>query len=330
MSYLAVLPHTHGIPHPAAYDGGAFMGCFQGKNQYRQEFFSLTSSALERCLSALTDRYRDIERGELACSVLGKPIPLLRLGHGQKYLLYVGAHHGTEWLTSLLLLYFMDDLCDCRRTGRSAEGMSVEYLFRTRTLVFVPMLNPDGVDLSLLGQSAGGILADRQLKMNGGSVDFSRWQANARGVDLNHNYAAGFVDYKQLEREMGIGGGAPTRFSGESWESEPESGALAAYIRTLLPHAVYTFHTQGEEIYCGGDEGHIRSMARTLSGLCGYTLACPQGAAAYGGLTDWVVKELGIPAFTFECGRGENPLPPQDALMIYGRLRRMLFYSTVL
>ncbi len=306
------------------------MSCFQGKNKYAQEFSSLTSTALESCLAALTDSYDDIERGELTCSVLGKSIPLLRLGHGQKYLLYVGAHHGTEWLTSLLLLYFMDDLCDCRRTGRSAEGMSVEYLLRTRTLVFVPMLNPDGVDLSLLGRQAGGILADRQLKMNGGSADFSHWQANGRGVDLNHNYGVGFADYKQMERDMGISGGAPTRFSGEYAESEPESGALAAYIRTLLPHAVYTFHTQGEEIYYGGDTGHIRSMAHTLAGLCGYRPVEPEGPDTSGGLTNWVVGELGLPAFTFECGRGQNPLPYRDALMIYGRLRRMLFYSAVL
>ena len=49
--------------------------------------------------------------------------------------------------------------------------------------------------------------------MNGGSEDFTRWQANVRGVDLNHNYDAGFDAYKQLEPSLGITGGGPTRQS---------------------------------------------------------------------------------------------------------------------
>ena len=52
--------------------------------------------------------------------------------------------------------------------------------------------------------------------------DFTHWQANARGVDLNHNYDAGFLEYKQIEAEQGILGGGPTRYSGECPESEPE------------------------------------------------------------------------------------------------------------
>jgi g-D-glutamyl-meso-diaminopimelate peptidase len=75
------------------------------------------------------------------------------------------------------------------------------------------MLNPDGVDLQIKGIEAGGILSERLLKMNG-REDFSHWQANARGVDLNHNYDAGFHEYKKLEKENDICAGA-TRYSGE-------------------------------------------------------------------------------------------------------------------
>ena len=39
----------------------------------------------------------------------------------------------------------------------------------------------------------------RGLKYNQQSDDFSHWQANARGVDLNHNYDSGFYEYKKIE-----------------------------------------------------------------------------------------------------------------------------------
>lgn len=309
------------------------MGCFSGNTVYQDKLRALTSSALSMCVDALCERYEIIERGELAHSILGKSIPLLKVGKGDKAVLYVGAHHGMEWITSVLLLYFLDELCDAYVTKRQTVGLTMDFVFKSRSLIFVPMLNPDGVDLAILGKEAGGILLERQIRMNGDNEDFSRWQANARGVDLNHNYQTGFVEYKRLEQKMGIPCGAPTRYSGDSPESEPESAALANLVRTLFPHSIYTLHTQGEEIYCGGGEGvgeRILSVGRTLSGLSGYRLAIPNGSAAYGGLTDYAVRALGIPSFTIECGKGENPLPPSSALLLYATLRRMLFYSTIL
>ena len=245
--------------------------------------------------------------------------------------LYVGAHHGMEWLTSLILLDFLDELCDAYQSKRETVGLLPEFILKSRMLLFVPMLNPDGVDLAIKGLSAGGVLSERQQRMNRGSTDFSHWQANARGVDLNHNYSYGFCEYKKLERKMGIEGGAPTRYSGESPESEPESASIANLIRTVIPHAVYTFHTQGEEIYCGKMTNEkILSMGRTLSALSGYRLCRAEGPAAYGGLTDYAVEELNIPSFTIECGKGKNPLPLSESILIYAGLRRMLFYSTII
>ena len=291
----------------------------------------MTSDVLYETIEKLCYAYPFIEKRELGQSILGRSIPLLRVGAGKRKVLYVGTHHGMEWLTSVLLLDFLDEFCDAYVSKRETVGLLPEFIFKNRTLLFVPMLNPDGVDLAIKGHSTVTILKERQLRMNGGSDDFSHWQANARGVDLNHNYSYGFQEYKKIERELGIEGGAPTRYSGESSESEPETSSLANFIRSVEFHAVYTFHTQGEEIYCASMTNEkILSMARTLSALSGYRLCRAEGPSAYGGLTDYVVEELGIPAFTFECGKGVNPLPLSDAILIYANLRRMLFYSTII
>lgn len=304
------------------------MGCL--KRRFTKER-AMTSDVFYDCVQKICDTYAFVERSELGQSILGRSIPLLRVGSGARKVLYVGAHHGMEWLTSVLLLDFLDELCDAYRSRRETVGLVPEFILKSRTLLFVPMLNPDGVDLSIQGRMAGGVLAEREIRMNGGSEDFSHWQANARGVDLNHNYAYGFCEYKKLESEHGIGCGAPTRYSGESPESEPESAAIANLIRTVMPHAVYTFHTQGEEIYCGSMQNEkITAMARTLASLSGYRLCHAEGLASYGGLTDYVAEELQIPSFTIECGRGKNPLPISDTILIYANLRRMLFYSTII
>jgi len=260
---------------------------------------------------------------------------MVRLGNesASRTVLYVGAHHGMEWITTTLLLRFIREYCEHLRAGRRLCNINPEYLFRSRLICIVPMLNPDGVQLQLHGARD---FPNRQrlLEMNGGSEDFSHWQANGRGVDLNHNYGAGFAEYKSLERDAGIRGGGPTRFSGDYPESEPETGALATYLRfDRSVRTILSLHTQGEVIYytSGGlCPSKSKNIARLLSHMSGYTLAEPEGPASFGGLTDWAIRELNIPAFTVECGRGTNPLPLSANFGIYTRLREMLFTAPIL
>ena len=289
----------------------------------------LDHNGLSEHLQRYSERYSFLGIGSLGCSILGKDIPLLTLGHGPAGILYVGAHHGMEWMTSLLLLRFVNELCEYARNNRTAYRMSVTQLLESHTLYVIPMLNPDGVDYQIHGVGGDNPLRDRVLRMNGGSEDFSHWQANARGVDLNHNYDAGFAEYKQIELDNGIPCGAPTRFSGEAPESEPEVAYLCNFIRFHEDlRGVLTLHTQGEEIFYqsgGRAPAKSASVARRLSQLCGYRLSTAMGAAAYGGLTDWCVQKMELPSFTLECGRGTNPLPLSACFPIYANLREALF-----
>jgi g-D-glutamyl-meso-diaminopimelate peptidase len=184
--------------------------------------------------------------------------------------------------------------------------------------------------MQINGIKKADVLYERQIKMNKGSEDFSHWQANARGVDLNHNYNAGFYEYKRIERELGIDGGAPTRYSGEYPESEPEVQSLCNMIRALNVERIYSFHTQGEEIYYTSGEtepSESLEIGKKFEELCGYKLSRPEGPAAYGGLLDWAITRMKIPSFTFECGLGKNPLPFCDTDGIYEKIKEMLFCS---
>ena len=173
------------------------------------------------------------------------------------------------------------------------------------------------------------------------SGGFLHWQANARGVDLNHNYDARWGEYKAVEAERGIVAGA-TLYSGVSPESEPETQAICALLRyDASVRTVLSLHTQGEVIYYGRHAGEresggesapvgARSIGRTLSRMTGYALEETEGTAAYGGLVDWYVREFGRPGYTLECGRGENPLPAEQAVAIYARVREALFCTPYL
>ncbi|MBQ9761247.1 MAG: M14 family metallocarboxypeptidase [Clostridia bacterium] len=272
-----------------------------------------------------TERYPFLGFSYLGESLLGRGIPLFTVGSGKKNLLYVGAHHGMEWITSVILLRFLNEFCELYRNDKSIYRTSLYRFCEQYTVNVIPMLNPDGVEYQIHGITEENPLFERLIKMNCGE-DFSGWQANARGVDLNHNYDAEFAEYK---RESGITEGAPTRYAGEFPESEPEVAQLCNWIRFHEDlRLILTLHTQGEEIYFdsrGKCPPASTAIARRISALSGYRLSHATGLASYGGLTDWCIEKLGLPAFTIECGRGKNPLPIANYFPIYATLREVLF-----
>lgn len=312
----------------------------------------LTYRRLEEICTALSARCPRLCVSTLAYSVCGRRIPYLHIGEGRRLVLYVAGHHASEWICGLPLLAFAQELCGiCGRGTESTEtkesggnagaetaddgagasapvkdGFCTPRLLEQYRFLIVPQLNPDGVALQQNGADPAHLLWRRQMNMNGGSEDFTHWQANARGVDLNHNYSVGFCEYRRLEAERGILGGAPSLYSGAYPESEPEAASLANLIRLLRPSLILTLHTQGEEIFFDAPHAtpSMHRMAEGLAALTGYRPAVAASTAAYGGLTDWAVR-CGIPSFTLECGKGENPLPLSDAAEMYRRLRKAFF-----
>ncbi len=265
----------------------------------------LTSERLTDALDVLP-----VQQHPFGRSLCGRPLTAVSVGYGRPVMLYVAGHHAMEWLPGWTLLDFAREYMRFFAENRAPRG----------TFWLVPLLNPDGVALAAGGYDPSHLLAPRQVKANGGSTDFSHWQANARGVDLNHNYPAGFDAYRSVEASLGIYGGAPTRYSGVAPLSEPETQALAALIDFLSPDVTVALHTQGEEVFCGiTPEARTHLLAHLAARHLGYRLSRPTGAAAYGGLTDWL-SERGMCALTLECGRGVNPLPPGDYLGMSHRL----------
>lgn len=281
-------------------------------------------------ISCFRERYSFLQVQNIGSSVLGKNIPLLSLGEGDKCVLYVGALNGMDWMTTILLLRFINEYAEYYRTGRQIYGLYLPYLFHQRRILVIPMLNPDAVDYVLHGITAENPLYERLIKMNGGSMDFSHWQANGRGVDLKYNFDVGFEEYRTHANSIGITEGCSSGFGGESAESEPETAYLCQYVRYIQPqlHTIVCLQTPGENIFYSADSTILPrnlALAKILSRLTSYTLLSPNDSCKSASCVDWATKKLQIPAYTVSCGRGQRPLPQEQYFCIYASLREMLF-----
>ena len=254
-------------------------------------------------------------------SVLGKEIYGVLLGKAQGATLFVGGTHGGEWLTTLLLLYFLDDLLNSISQNLVFADINIKKTLQTRGLIIVPALNPDGIEIAL-----------HEAK-NTCNKNHPLWQANAHGVDINHNFNAGWKKLHRMEQAAGIVRGSPSQYGGPHAESEPETKAICKLCTSLNLRQAYSFHSQGEEIYYkygAHTPPRSRLMAELLADTSGYKPIAQGGLASHGGLKDWFIETLHRPAFTIEIGKGTNPLPISQLIPIYTTLKETLALAVIL
>lgn len=226
----------------------------------------------------------DTEKMVIGKSVLGRKLYAFKIGDGSPVGIAQYAIHGREYVTSHLALKHFE--CGVFKGS----------------FWLVPLANPDGALLSQVGLASVKGQKERKtlLSLNGGSEDFSLWKANARGVDLNVNFAARWGTGAKNVFKAGA-----ENYIGEKPFSEPETLALKNFTKKIKPDYTVSYHTKGEEIYwyfyqsmrtCPRD----KSLALSLSRSTGYPLAYAKGSA--GGYKDWCIQAFNIPSFTIEAG----------------------------
>ncbi len=272
-------------------------------------------------IKKLIKDFPEMEMGVIGKSVQERNIYYIRIGNGKNIISYNGAHHGMEWITSALLMRFIREFKIAERENKMLKGFNVSMLSKNTSVYILPMINPDGVELATRGINSVKvpIVRERLMTLNK-SGDFSNWQANSNGVDLNHNYAAMWEKSKSMEEEFGIKGAGPTRFSGIAPESESESHALAEFTRKHNFKMVLALHSQGKVIYHnfqGKEPAYALSIAKAFTTISPYVLDDTEGIASYGGYKDWFIDEFQRPGYTIEVGEGRNPLPISQLPQIY-------------
>ena len=292
---------------------------------------TLTYSAYENLVRKLNEKYHSLKITTCGKSLLGKEIYAFVIGEGKKNVVYVGGTHGIEWLTSLLLSKFAENLAISYENEELLSGFNVKDILENKKLIIIPELNPDGIEIAIKGASACGKYKEENFEICKG--DFSSWSANARGVDINHNFNADWYSLREAEKESGINSPAPTRYGGLFPESEPETFAITRLCRRIPVEMLVTFHSQGEEIfyeYGKNTPEKALYIAKIFSALTDYALVKNEGLYSSGGLKDWFIEEFKCPAFTVEIGKGKNPLPLEGLEGIYEKLETMMVVGLIL
>lgn len=156
-----------------------------------------SSCILQNNVEQLKKKYNFLGFGNIGYSVLGKPIPYIRLGIGAKEVMYSASFHANEWITSVVLMKFVEDYARSYEQNGFIYGYNTRELFNNTSIYIVPMVNPDGVDLvtGVIPENTGRYNQFKDISLNFPNIPFpSGWKANFNGVDLINFHFCSYFD----------------------------------------------------------------------------------------------------------------------------------------
>ncbi|WP_100405673.1 M14 family zinc carboxypeptidase [Bacillus solitudinis] len=274
-----------------------------------------TYAKMERDIERLANTYPDLVRYEvIGKSEYGRNIYAISLGKGNSTIFVNGSHHAREWLTTNLNLYMLEQYAQAYRSNRSYDGgrYPLRSILNNTTIWFVPMINPDGVELQQNGLSSFPAKDHAALiAMNNGSRDFKRWKANGKGVDLNRQYDANWSTIRNNTGKPSF-----ANYKGPSPHSSSETKAIVDFTKRIDPEMAVNYHSSGEILFwnflqSGSQFQRDLSYATQIGRMTGYRLIPGGSNPSGGGMTDWFIQDYKRPAFTPELGRyvGATNLP---------------------
>ena len=280
--------------------------------------YEVTMREIERLLLF----YPFLEKAAIGSSVMGKEIPVLKLGNGSREVCYSGAFHANEWITVPVLLQFVEAYAQAVAAGEELYGTDARSLYQQVTLYVIPVVNPDGVDLVTRALTEGEYYARaRQIGALYPNIPFPQgWKANIDGIDLNLQFPAGWEQAKEIKYAQGYETPAPRDYVGEAPLSAPESRAVYEFTIAHDFSMILAYHTQGEVIYWKYKDlepADSRRIAEHFSAVSGYAMEDTPYASGNAGYKDWFILQFDRPGYTIEAGYGENPLPIQQFPEIY-------------
>lgn len=270
---------------------------------------------MTRDLKKLETKYNGkVTRMKIGTSYDNRTIWCLRMGkpNAERKLVIDAAIHGREWLNTQIIM-------------RQTEDMLRNYAdykerFKETCLYIIPMDNPDGVTISQYGFDAIRNENLRRICKKAGHAKI--WKANARGVNLNNNFPAGFKKGASNKPHY-------MAYNGKKAGSEKETKALMDFIKQVKPDAVLNLHSMGNVLYWDFDvekELHeqLYAMAKKIRSFNSYMMM-PKGRSTVGngGFADWLVYKKNTVSVTVETGSVRCPLPHSQYKKIYKKNRDM-------
>ena len=281
-----------------------------------------TSTLTTLIIDGLKARYPFLRTGNFGRSVMGKSLHYISIGTGATQVFYNAAHHANEWITTPVLLKYVEDYARAYSENGSIFGTRAADLYRGTTLYVAPLVNPDGVDL-VTGAINRGTFYENAVRISSDypNIPFpSGWKANIAGTDLNLYYPAEWERAREQKFAAGFVSPAPRDYVGSAPLSAPESAAVYNFTLNHDFALILAYHTQGEIIYwkfMDYDPPRAREIGERMSQASGYPLEITPEYSGYAGYKDWFIQEFNRPGYTVEVGLGESPLPLSQFDKIY-------------
>lgn len=200
---------------------------------------------------------------------LGNPIYAIRLSYrvfeksefdyvDKTHLLVEAGTHGRETYNPVAVLKMVEDYIHDYYVDGTLADVDVRSLLKTSVIHFIPLVNPDGFDVSKFGPSSISDLKSRALFMSQFDGEwFHRIKSNLSGVDLNRNYEDRYfddetqtwIDQWELRAENEDQEPSLAGYGGEAPFSEIETQLVANYMDRYDFRAFLAFHSMGQVIY---------------------------------------------------------------------------------
>ena len=282
-----------------------------------------TSELLEVCIQGLLVRYPFLSRRTIATTAYGRTVTAVRIGRGSRSALYNASHHANEWITTPVLMKFLEEYARAVSVNGQIFGINAQELYEKTKLYLVPMVDPDGVDLvtGAIPEDSQQYLAALEIAARYPEIPFPNgWKANLVGVDLNLNYPAGWEQARENKFALGFTTPATREYVGGSPLDQPESAGMVGLTRLVNPRLTLSYHAQGEVIYwkyLDMEPPGARAIGEQFAFVSGYLLEDTPYASGFAGYKDWFIQTYNRPGYTIEVGLGENPLPLSQFDSIY-------------
>lgn len=179
--------------------------------------------------------------------------------------LIIGVFHGDEPQGKYLIEKYMKQSFNVRRSAKSQIPTRATY--NTNNLLFLPCLNPDGMQNGI--------------------------RTNSNGVDLNRNFPT-----KNWGEDTSAAGDNPSDYyGGKSAGSEIETQFVINILNKYKPKVILTLHAPYKVV---NYDGPAKGIAQGISKIVGYPIEASIGYPTPGSFGTYCGIERNIPTITLE------------------------------
>lgn len=251
-------------------------------------------------------------------SALGRGIFSFSIGNMKKTSLIVGGFHGTDQISSLLIMLFTERLCRCVKYGTEMCAADVRRALSQGGITLIPCINPDGREIAVKGFESAKNL--RTYLSDISPEGHSQWRSNAFGVNINKNFSRGWSDCRHQEYETHSAVPSASGYCGEHAESEAETKVLTRLCRMRG-------FTRCMSLSAGRNElcRHVGEGTPAVGAMMGKILADSASCIYREGVGNasfcrWFGEEFSRPAFTLSVGTSS----PEELYGTYERIEEAL------